>query len=120
MRKSIATLFFIVFFGFLSHSQEKPVRLVEEKQKKRTILYVQNDTDNEKSVFLKVNPIGYRRSAQRPIIKKIPAKSKIQILILIPLTNVKSYYTYSLVVNDKLDTIEVQRNKGLKKKDSIN
>ncbi|WP_438424740.1 hypothetical protein [Aquimarina macrocephali] len=109
----------IILISCTSYAQEKPVRLVEEKQKKRTIIYVQNDTDTDKSVFLKVNPTGYRRSAQRPIIKNIPAKGKIQMLILIPLTNIESHYTYNLVINEELESIDVKHGKSLKKKDSI-
>ncbi|WP_106794641.1 hypothetical protein [Aquimarina sp. Aq78] len=114
---SLSILFFLI--SCTSYAQEKPVHLVEEKQKKRTIIYVQNDTDTNKSVFLKVNPTGYRRSAQRPIIKNIPAKGKIQMLILIPLTNIESHYTYNLIVNEELETIDVKHSKSLKKKDSI-
>ncbi|PKV52305.1 hypothetical protein ATE84_4416 [Aquimarina sp. MAR_2010_214] len=114
---SLSILFFLV--SCTSYAQEKPVRLVEEKQKKRTIIYIQNDTDTDKSVFLKVNPTGYRRSAQRPIIKNIPAKSKIQMLILIPLTDVESQYSYNLIINEELETIDVKHGKNLKKKGSI-
>ncbi|MBQ4820321.1 glutaredoxin domain-containing protein [Aquimarina sp. MMG016] len=113
MKKTLYT--FILLISYTLVAQEKPVRLVEEILKKRTILYVQNDTDSEKSVFLKVNPTGYRKSAQRPIIKKIPAKSKSQMLILIPLTDVESSYTYNLIVNDELETMQVDRSKGPKK-----
>ncbi|WP_074408717.1 MULTISPECIES: hypothetical protein [Aquimarina] len=113
----LSVLFYLI--SYTSYAQEKPVRLVEEKQKKRTIIYVLNDTDTDKSVFLKINPIGYRKSAQRPIIKNIPAKSKIQMLILIPLTDVESHYTYNLVVNEELETIDVKHSKNSKKKDSI-
>ncbi len=113
-------LFLFIFLSNVSIlAQDHPIRLVEEKLKKRTILYVQNDTDHEKSVFLKVNPTGYRRSAQRPIIKKIPANSKVQMLILIPLTDVESHYTYNLVINDQLETIDVDRGKKTIKKDTV-
>ncbi|MDH7444424.1 hypothetical protein [Aquimarina sp. 2201CG14-23] len=95
----------------IGFAQEKAVHLVEEVQKKRTILYVQNDTNAEKSVFLKINPVGYRRSAQRPIIKTIPANSKIQMLTLIPLTDVASSYTYDLIVNAELQNIDVKKEK---------
>ncbi len=117
MKKKIAKSFvFIFLLGFLSYAQDnKPVRLIEEKQKKRTIIYVQNDTDIEKSVFLKVNPIGYRRSANKPIIKTIPAKSKVQMMILIPLTDVDSHYTFDLIVNKELETMKVDRSKNLQK-----
>ncbi|WP_299213981.1 hypothetical protein [uncultured Aquimarina sp.] len=106
----------ILLFGITTVcAQEKPVRLIEDVQKKRTIIYVQNDTDSDKSVFLKINPIGYRRSAQRPIIKNIPANSKVQMIILIPLTDVASSYTYNLIVNEELENMEVDRAKGPKK-----
>ena len=100
-------------------AQEKQVRLVEDIQKKRTIIYVQNDTDSDKSVFLKINPIGYRRSAQRPIIKNIPANSKVQMIILIPFTDVKSSYTYNLIVNEELQNIDAKRQKQNSKETSI-
>lgn len=110
---------FVLFFSFPISAQDKLVRLVEEKQKKRTILYVKNDTNEDKSVFLKVNPTGYRRSAQRPILKKIPPKSKVQMLILIPLTDTESYYTHTLIVNDTLQAIDIDRSQILKKRDSL-
>lgn len=106
----ISFLYFSLVWG-----QEKQVRLIEDVQKKRTTIYVQNDTDIDKSVFLKINPIGYRRSAQRPVIKNIPAKSKVQMIILIPLTDVASSYTYNLIVNEELQNMEVDRTKGPKK-----
>lgn len=109
---------FISLIGYIANAQEKSVRLVEEVQKKRTILYVQNNTETEKSVFLKVNPKGYRKSAQRPIIKKIPPKTKSQMMILIPLTDTISSYTYNLIVNDDLQTIELDANKNAKKEAS--
>ncbi len=102
-------LFFCYTFLQAQESTEKKVYLVEEKLKKRTLLYVQNDTDSEKSVFLKIDPIGYRRRAQRPILKNIPAHTKVQMCILIPLTDVPSSYTYQLIVNDNTEPIEVNR-----------
>ncbi|WP_025742548.1 hypothetical protein [Aquimarina pacifica] len=109
MKKTIFLLTFIV--SFIGYTQPEKVFLVEEKLKKRTIIYVQNDTEEDKSVFLKVNPVGYRKSAQRPIIKNIPAKSKMQMLILIPLVDVPSNYTYNLIINDELQSIDAKRNK---------
>jgi len=103
-------VFFLMLTTSWSQEQKKEVFLVEEKQKKRTILYVQNDSDQEKSIFLKVNPTGYRRSAQRPILKIIPSKSKIQMVILIPLPDTEAHYTYDLIVNDKTQSIDAKRN----------
>ncbi|MBW1295545.1 hypothetical protein [Aquimarina litoralis] len=95
----------------VSFAQKKSVYLIEVVQKKRTIIYVKNDTDSDKSVFLKINPIGYRKSAQKPIIKNIPANSKIQMTILIPLTDQESSYTYNLIVNEQLENISAKRKK---------
>ncbi|WP_299437715.1 hypothetical protein [uncultured Aquimarina sp.] len=117
MKQILRAYSYFAFYMFLFCSvpkvlaQEKQVHLVEDIQKKRTILYVQNDTDSDKSVFLKINPIGYRRSAQRPIIKNIPANSKKQMIILIPLTDVPSSYTYNLIVNEELQNIDAKRQK---------
>ncbi len=111
--KQIIWLFF--FSTISSYAQTKTVYLVEEKLKKRTIIYVQNDSPQDRSVFLKINPTGYRRSAQRPIIKNIPANSKAQMQVLIPLADVESSYTYSLVINDELESIDIERSKTSKK-----
>ncbi len=108
-------LFLLLSYRITYAQEEKSIYLVEDIQKKRTIIYVQNGTNEEKSVFLKVNPVGYRKSAQRPIIKKIPANSKQEMMILIPLTDVESSYTYNLIVNDELETIDIDRNKTPKK-----
>lgn len=94
-----------------SFIQERKVYLVEEKLKKRTIIYVQNDTDTPKSVFLKINPTGYRRSANRPIIKNIPPLSKKQMLVLIPLKDSTPNYTYDLIINDALENMDIKRSK---------
>jgi len=113
MRNYFKTL--LLFFSFAVFSQEKSVFLIEEKLKKSTIVYVQNDTDTNQSVFLKINPIGYRRSAQKPIIKNIPAKGKIQMTTLIPLADQESSYTYDLIVNKELENIDVKRQKSKSK-----
>ncbi|WP_299184504.1 hypothetical protein [uncultured Aquimarina sp.] len=102
---------FVLLKTTTAFCQKELVYLVEEVQKKRSVIYVQNDTDSDKSVFLKIDPIGYRRRAQRPILKNVPAKSKVQMLILIPLTDKESSYTYNLIVNDKLENINTRRQK---------
>ncbi|WP_405205667.1 hypothetical protein [Aquimarina sp. LLG6339-5] len=109
---SYFSFLFLLLTTTTAFCQKELVYLVEDIQKKRSVIYVQNDTNSDKSVFLKIDPIGYRRSAQRPILKNIPAKSKVQMLILIPLTDKESSYTYNLIVNDKLENINTRRQKG--------
>ncbi|WP_062059716.1 hypothetical protein [Aquimarina longa] len=107
MKKIITILMFLLYF--VPYAQEEKIYLVEEKQEKRTIIYVKNDTSESKSVFLKVNPTGYRRSAQRPMLKDIPANSKVEMLILIPLTDKESYYTYDLIINEMKEVININK-----------
>ncbi|SEL81933.1 hypothetical protein SAMN04487910_3353 [Aquimarina amphilecti] len=101
----------LLLYTATAYCQEKLVYLVEDVQKKHTVIYVQNDTNLDKSVFLKIDPIGYRRRAQRPVLKNIPANSKVQMSILIPLTDKESSYTYNLIVNDQLENINTRRQK---------
>ncbi len=98
-------IFFIFSTVFTISAQETAVRLIEEVQKKRTLLFIQNDSETEKSIFLKVNPNGYRKSAQRPVLKMIPSKSKIHVMTLIPLKDSISTYTHTLIVNEELRNI---------------
>ncbi len=99
----------------ISFAQDKAVILVEKKLPKRTILYAKNTTDSPQNIFLKVNPTGYRKSSSRPLIKTIPAQMELEMITLIPLKDVTSSYTYTLIVNDKPNTIEVHRSEGPKK-----
>ena len=98
-------VFFMFSIVFTISAQKKPVRLIEEVQKKRTLLFIQNDSETEKSIFLKVNPNGYRKSAQRPVLQMIPPKSKTHVMTLIPLKNTVSHYTHTLIVNEELRNI---------------
>jgi len=71
-------LFFIALvsgFQFFAKAQQNntpPVELIEDKQAKRWLLYAQNNTDEEQEAFLIVQGEGFRRSADRPVIKKLP------------------------------------------------
>jgi len=50
------------------------VELIEDKQEKRWNLYAQNNTDEEQEAFLIVQGEGFRRSADRPVIKQRRAR----------------------------------------------
>jgi glutaredoxin len=104
-------LFLITFctfsIGFAQFEDER-VTLIEDKQPKRTILYVKNNTVTSLNVFLKVDGVGYRRSSDRPIIKDIPANEQVEMITLIPLRNEPSSYTHLLVVNDSEKNLTVE------------
>lgn len=93
-----------LFFHF-GYSQKNGVSIIEEVTPKRTFLYAENNAETSKSVFLKVDAVGYRRRSDRPLIEIIPPKSKKLLITLIPLRDTESKYTYTYVVNDETENI---------------
>jgi len=62
-------------------------------------------------VFLKVNAIGYRRTADRPVIKVIPSKSKVLMTTLIPLKDTENSYTFIFTANNEQKDLDIARKK---------
>jgi len=94
------------------------VELIEDKQEKRWNLYAQNNTDEEQEAFLIVKGEGFRRSADRPVIKKIPPNEKVLMITLIPLKGVTPNYTKIFPYETNLQTIE--QRKGENKEEHVN
>lgn len=114
----------IVFIGILiaptfATAQSAPlVELIEDKQPKRWLLYAQNNTDEEQEVFLMVQGEGFRRSADRPVIKTIPPNSKVLMITLIPLKGVEPKYTKVFTWETNLKTIT--KRKGENEEEYVN
>jgi len=100
------------------YCQTPAVELIEEKQAKRWLLFAQNNTDQEKEAFLIVQGEGFRRSADRPVIKKVPPKSKVLMITLIPLKNTSPTYTTIFNYDDQLQAI--RQNYGEQQEEHIN
>lgn len=102
------------FIGFFSNAfaQQNGVTIIEKKLPKRHLLYAKNESDSPRSVFLKVDAKGYRRRADRPLIKIIPPKSEVLMLTLIPLRDTVSSYTYMSVVNTEQKDLGIIREKA--------
>jgi len=111
MKILLFTLLFISASASFAQFNDSRVTLIAEEEAKRTNLYVQNNTDKDLNIFLKIDGNGYRRSSDRPLITDIPANTKVFIKTLIPLTNESSSYTYLLVVNDEEKPIDVESGK---------
>lgn len=99
-------------------AQTPAVELIEDKQPKRWTLYAQNNTDVEQEAFLLVQGEGFRRSADRPIIKKVPPHSKVSMIVLIPLKGAIPSYTKVFTFEEQLQTI--RRRKGEGQKERVN
>lgn len=81
------------------------VELVEDKQTKRWDLYAQNNSDEEQEAFLLVKGEGFRRSADRPVIKKIPPNEKVLMITLIPLKGITPTYETIFTYETQLQSI---------------
>lgn len=101
-----------------AQSSQPPVVLIEDKQEKRWNLYAQNNTDEEQEAFLIVKGEGFRRSADRPVIKKIPPHEKVLMITLIPLKGVTPTYTKIFTYETNLQTIE--KRKGEDREEYVN
>lgn len=70
----------ILFIALLSlcmtNAQQEQVLISEKKTGKRLVLMAENTTADTLNVFLMVFAEGYRRSADKPILKDIPLFQK--------------------------------------------
>ncbi len=108
--RNLVFMFLLSVFGFV-FGQQNGVTIVEKKDSKRHFLYAKNDAEAPRSVFLRVVAKGYRRQADRPIIKTIPPKSEVLMMTLIPLRDTIPSYTYIYVANDEQQDLGVIREK---------
>jgi len=98
----------IALHGY-SQTKHEFVSIEEKVTGKRIELFAINTNTIDYDVFLKVNANGFRRSSSRPIIKTIPANSKVRMITLVKLNGVESNYTYTLVVNEIGYDIKMQK-----------
>ena len=99
--KAKVIIILLCLFSYQLYAQGEKILITEKKKGKRVILRAENVTSDTLNVFFMVNSDGYRRSADKPILKDIPPQSNVKLMTLIELTNVESSYTYELIVNDK-------------------
>jgi len=103
--------FIFIFFITIGYAQNKHefVSIEEKVTGKRIELFAVNTNNIDYDVFLKVDAKGYRRSSSRPIIKTIPANSKVKMMTVVELKGVESSYTYTLIVNEIGFEMSVQK-----------
>jgi len=102
MQRFIILILCFVSFGS-AFSQSEQVRIYEVKKGKRLIIMAENTTQDTLNVFLRVLSEGYRRSADKPILKNLLPFSNTEMTTLIELKDVPSSYSYDLIVNDGLN-----------------
>lgn len=102
MKCWVILILFFVSFGS-AYGQSEKVRIYEEKRGKRLFIMAENTSADTLNVFLRIISEGYRRSADKPILKNLIPFSKTEMTTLIELKDVPSSYTYDLIVNDGLN-----------------
>ena len=105
---------FLLLFAVSIYSQEARILLSEKKTGKRIVLIAENTTKDTLHVFLMVNSEGYRKSAARPVLKKVPPLGKTPMITLIEIQNIPSKYTYELIVSEKENNLNLDMDRKAK------
>lgn len=109
----LVTILLLSVSVFAKAQTPPAVELIEEKQPKRWNLYAQNNTDEMQEAFLLVQGEGFRRSADRPTIKKVPPRSKVLMITLIPIKGVTPTYTKIFTFQEEaLQTVRKRKGEG--------
>mgnify|MGYP003632794832 CR=1 FL=1 len=117
---SFTTIMFTLFLSAtaIAQTEVKAIELIEEKLPKRWNLYAQNNTNVEHEAFLIVQGEGFRRSADRPVIKKVPPNSRVLMITLIPIKGATPSYTKIFTFEEQLQTIT--KRKGANRTEYVN
>ncbi|WP_397300848.1 hypothetical protein [Nonlabens ulvanivorans] len=105
----LLTALFLLIIAIPLQQQPEGINITIEKGHKKITYYAENVTDNDLDLFFKVNSTGFRRSADRPMIETIPAKTKKALVTLIPLKGKDTTHTYIAVVTKKENNIELRK-----------
>ena len=102
-------LLFTVLFTSLSIQEPDGIEISVRSEHKKIVYVATNVTDKPLDLFFKVDSEGFRRSADRPTITTIPAKSSKDLLVLIPKRNADTTHTYIAVVTAPQDNIQLRK-----------
>lgn len=108
---SILLLLTTVCFSNVVNAQRKAIEIIEKKEKKRVLFFAENTTATAMEVFFKIDGKGFRKSSYRPIIKKVPANTKVLITTAISLENSLPEYTFFYSFDEQLTDINVNSKK---------
>ena len=90
-------VFTTISFAQNNHSH---IKIQDETKGKFVEIYATNSSYTDYEVFLKINATGFRRIAENPVTKIVPANSKVKMAKLIKISKAESNYTYGIIVNE--------------------
>jgi hypothetical protein len=94
--------FLLIFLSPAVFAQERPVKIEEETQNNRILIYAVNENEYDLDVSIEIEGWGFRQRAGVPRMYRVPKASKVNIASLIVERGMKAAYTYKLKVNDSL------------------
>ncbi len=83
-------------------SQEKEIKIEEERVANRLMLYAINENLVDLDVMLEVEGTGFRQSKSKPRMVRVPATSKVHMLNLMVNKKQQPVYTAKITANDSL------------------
>ena len=99
--KKIPFYFLLFFVSAFSFAQSNHAHIsIEKKEKgKRVDVYAVNSSNTDYEVFIKINAVGFRKSAENMVTKAVPAKSEVKMVSLIKISD-DSNVTFGMIVNE--------------------
>lgn len=112
MSKFLLVSLFLLF-SILEQQSHEGILIKVEKAHKKITYTAENITDKDIDLFFRVESTGFRRSADRPAITTIPAKKKIDLLTMIPLTGKDTTHTYMAIITQKENNLSFTKTDSL-------
>lgn len=104
--KSITLLFFgSLFFvstATLQSQNQTQIKITDEIQKNRLLIFATNQTMNDLDIVLTLEGTGFRQRSGVPRKMRIPARAKVNVLNLVIERDKTPYYTHSIEISEEL------------------
>lgn len=97
----LISFFFLLFFVLPDQTSHPGIDIRIRKERRSIVYIAENTTDKDLDLFFRVESKGFRRRADRPMIKTIPAKTKVDLLEMIPLKNADTTHSYMAIITKK-------------------
>ena len=100
--KKTTLLLTLLFVSVFAIAQVKEIKLEDERNANRLYIYGVNETLQDLDVTLTVEGSGFRQSTRKPRAVRIPATSKVNLMMLMVNKGEEPNYTPTLIVTDSL------------------
>ncbi|MBZ0326273.1 MAG: hypothetical protein K8F54_01595 [Altibacter sp.] len=95
-------VFVLLVFVSQAYAQEEPVKIVDEEDRNRLMLYAVNESETDYDVLMTVSGSGFKQRAGKPRWFFVPSASKVLINTLIVERGKRANYKYELQLNDSI------------------